>query len=119
MGGVVSSTKTLVLNVVTPVVDIMCKFCPDDDSMGSGQFNIESLKTMESNKKAVEAAFCNKIQNSVCDKLSMASSCFIDYLGGNQDENGCLTSAGYFWCESAKECQRPWEKTCEDSTDVM
>merc|ERR1711948_225692 len=72
MGGA-SSTKTLVLDVVTPVVGIMCKFCPDDDSMGS-QFN---LKTTEFNKKAVEVAFCNKLQNSASDKLSATKSCSI------------------------------------------
>jgi hypothetical protein len=116
--GGVSSTKTLVMNVVTPIVDISCKFCPDDDSMGNSQFNVQ-LKTIEANKKAVEAAFCNKIQNSVSNKLSMTTSCFIDYLGGNQDENGCLATTGYVWCESAKECQRPWEQTCDDSTEVM
>merc|ERR1711862_1025431 len=72
MGGA-SSTKTLVLDVVTPVVGIMCKFCPDDDSMGS-QFDMESLKTSEFNKKAVEVAFLNKLQNSVSDKLSGTKS---------------------------------------------
>eukprot|EP00005_Dracoamoeba_jomungandri_P011359 CAMPEP_0174274904 /NCGR_PEP_ID=MMETSP0439-20130205/59531_1 /TAXON_ID=0 /ORGANISM="Stereomyxa ramosa, Strain Chinc5" /LENGTH=216 /DNA_ID=CAMNT_0015366953 /DNA_START=102 /DNA_END=749 /DNA_ORIENTATION=+ len=30
-------------------------------------------------------------------------------LGGSQDENGCLTSAGYKWCESEQSCVRPWE----------
>jgi len=74
MGGTSgASTKTLVLNVVTPVVGIMCKFCPDDDSMGS-QFDMESLKTSEFNKKAVEVAFLNKLQNSVSDKLSGTKS---------------------------------------------
>merc|ERR1711988_186505 len=72
MGGA-SSTKTLVLDVVTPVVGIMCKFCPDDDSMGS-QFD---LKTTQFNKKAVEVAFCNKLQNSASDKLSVTKSCSI------------------------------------------
>merc|ERR1711982_28620 len=74
MGGASgASTKTLVLDVVTPVVGIMCKFCPDDDSMGS-QFDMESLKTSEFNKKAVEVAFLNKLQNSVSDKLSGTKS---------------------------------------------
>merc|ERR1712014_117382 len=71
MGGTSgASTKTLVLDVVTPVVGIMCKFCPDDDSMGT-QFD---LKTTEYNKKAVEVAFCNKLQNSASDKLSVTKS---------------------------------------------
>merc|ERR1711862_396315 len=36
---------------------ILCKYCPDDDSMGN-QFDMESLKSNDSNKKAVEVAFC-------------------------------------------------------------
>merc|ERR1712039_421969 len=61
----------------TPDPDsIMCKFCPDDDAMGS-QFDMESLKTNEFNKKAVEVAFCSKLQNSNNDKLSVTKSCSI------------------------------------------
>ena len=33
-------------------------------------------------------------------------------LGNNRDEHGCLLSAGYFWCESSNECNRPWEVAC-------
>ena len=73
MGGK-ASTKTLVLDVITPVVGIMCKWCPDDDSMGS---SMASLKMNEFNKKAVEVAFCNKLQNSVSHKLNLAKSCGI------------------------------------------
>ena len=73
MGGK-ASTKTLVLDVITPVVGIMCKWCPDDDSMGS---SMASLKMNEFNKKAVEVAFCNKLQNSVSHKLKLAKSCGI------------------------------------------
>merc|ERR1712124_238747 len=77
MGGTSgASTKTLVLDVVTPVVGIMCKFCPDDDAMGS-QFDMGSLKTNEFNKKSVEVAFCDKLQNSANNKLSVAKSCSI------------------------------------------
>ena len=76
MGGT-SMTKTLVLDIVTPVVvDILCRHCPDDDSMGS-QFDMESLKSTDSNKKAVEVAFCKKLQNSVSNKLSVTKSCSI------------------------------------------
>jgi hypothetical protein len=77
MGGTSgASTNTLVLDVVTPVVGIMCKFCPDDDAMGS-QFDMKSLKTNEFNKKAVEVAFCDKLQSTANDKLSVTKSCSI------------------------------------------
>lgn len=71
-----SMTKTLVLDVVTPVVGIMCKNCIDDDSMGT-QFDIASLKSNDFNKKMVEVAFCKKLQNSVSTKLSVTKSCSI------------------------------------------
>merc|ERR1719419_635488 len=30
-------------------------------------------------------------------------------LGGVRDENGCLGSAGYSWCEKQNNCVRSWE----------
>jgi hypothetical protein len=30
-------------------------------------------------------------------------------VGSDRDEHGCITSAGYRWCEREKECTRPWE----------
>ena len=78
MGGAAAAkqTNTLVLDVVTPVEAWMCRHCPDDDSMGS-QLNLESLNSNAFDKKAVEVAFCNKIRNSVSDKLAATKSCSI------------------------------------------
>ena len=75
-GTAAKQTNTLVLDVVTPVEAFLCRHCPDDDSMGS-QFNLESLNSNAFDKKAVEVAFCNKIQNSVSDKLAATKSCSI------------------------------------------
>lgn len=33
-------------------------------------------------------------------------------IGGDQDEHGCLTAAGYSWCESKQKCLRNWEEIC-------
>merc|ERR550517_761581 len=30
-------------------------------------------------------------------------------LGGESDDNGCLASAGFTWCEKQNECVRSWE----------
>eukprot|EP00495_Collosphaeridae_sp_1-RS-2012_P008895 TRINITY_DN890_c0_g2_i1.p1 TRINITY_DN890_c0_g2~~TRINITY_DN890_c0_g2_i1.p1 ORF type:complete len:135 (+),score=20.15 TRINITY_DN890_c0_g2_i1:243-647(+) len=30
-------------------------------------------------------------------------------LGGERDENGCLGSGGYAWCEKQNNCVRSWE----------
>merc|ERR1712070_371168 len=34
-------------------------------------------------------------------------------IGGQQDENGCYTSAGYSWCEPLNQCIRSWETDCD------
>merc|ERR1712070_1153568 len=34
-------------------------------------------------------------------------------VGGQQDENGCYTSAGYSWCEPLNQCIRSWETDCD------
>ena len=33
-------------------------------------------------------------------------------IGGQRDEHGCLTPAGYSWCESKQKCLRNWEELC-------
>ena len=33
-------------------------------------------------------------------------------IGGQKDEHGCLTAAGYSWCAARSECERPWERYC-------
>ena len=35
-------------------------------------------------------------------------------VGGDTDEHGCKSSAGYVWCESLKECIKPWETECPE-----
>ena len=43
-----------------------------------------------------------------------------DFLvGGDQDEHGCLSSAGYVWCEGKAECLRPFEDQWDDSCGVF
>ena len=36
-------------------------------------------------------------------------------VGGTRDDNNCLISAGYSWCESSRQCLRQWETPCEDN----
>lgn len=33
-------------------------------------------------------------------------------VGGETDENGCIGSAGYEWCETLQKCVRSWEEPC-------
>ena len=36
-------------------------------------------------------------------------------IGESRDENNCLISAGYSWCESSNSCIRQWVTPCEDN----
>ena len=36
-------------------------------------------------------------------------------VGNARDDNDCLISAGYSWCESSQSCIRSWETPCEDN----
>jgi hypothetical protein len=65
---------TLVLDIVTPVVGQLCKYCPDDDATAA---QLTNLKSNELTRKAVEVAFCKKIQASVSDKLRATQSCTV------------------------------------------
>lgn len=33
-------------------------------------------------------------------------------IGGQMDAHGCLTAAGYSWCDKRQTCIRPWEEYC-------
>ena len=35
-----------------------------------------------------------------------------EIVGGDEDEYGCIGSAGYTWCESKQKCLRVWEEDC-------
>ncbi len=35
-------------------------------------------------------------------------------IDGQKDEHGCLTGAGYSWCESKSKCLRIWEEECSE-----
>ena len=64
---------TLVLDIVTPIVGDNCMYCPDDDASA----DLTSLKTDDLTRKALEVAFCKKIQGSVSKKLGATKSCSI------------------------------------------
>jgi len=34
-------------------------------------------------------------------------------VGEDEDEHGCIGSAGYIWCPELEKCVRPWEEECE------
>jgi len=43
----------------------------------------------------------------------------VEMLGGQKDHGGCLTGAGYQWCESKSKCVKAWEEPCEELEIVM
>jgi hypothetical protein len=38
-------------------------------------------------------------------------------VGNDRDENGCIASAGYTWCEPKGKCLRLWEEECYSSVE--
>jgi hypothetical protein len=39
-------------------------------------------------------------------------------VGGDKDEHGCISSAGYSWCEGLQKCLRTWEESCSETRHV-
>eukprot|EP00536_Pseudo-nitzschia_multiseries_P007911 jgi/Psemu1/19047/gm1.19047_g len=106
MGGAVQ-TNTLVLDIVSPVEAFLCRHCPDDDAMGSN-FDIQSLNSNAFDKKAVEVAFCSKIQKSTSKKLASTKSCSIAVE--SVIANNAASAAKKSWCK------QPPSDANEDST---
>lgn len=40
-------------------------------------------------------------------------------VGGDEDEHGCIGSAGYVWCEVKNKCVRPWEEPCVEGSITL
>ena len=40
-------------------------------------------------------------------------------IGGEKDEGGCLTAAGYSWCAEKNKCLRPFEEFCPGSATTL
>lgn len=38
-------------------------------------------------------------------------------VGGDTDKHGCKASAGYSWCATTNQCERPWELAKKASFD--
>jgi hypothetical protein len=70
---VLAGANTLVLDIVTPVIEWTCTRCPDDDAADY----VVSLENDEHTRKAVEVAFCKKLQASVSDKLRATQLCSV------------------------------------------
>ena len=45
---------------------------------------------------------------SACADIE-TSGAKVERTGGDQDSHGCITTAGYAWCERTASCERPWE----------
>ena len=39
--------------------------------------------------------------------------------GSDYDLHGCISSAGYLWCEILGRCLRTWEEACSYPTDCL
>ncbi|MDO8260860.1 MAG: PspC domain-containing protein [Candidatus Magasanikbacteria bacterium] len=37
----------------------------------------------------------------------------LNSVSSERDEHGCVSSAGYRWCEGEEKCFRPWDEVCE------
>ena len=52
------------------------------------------------------------ISNKNLEKITLHSES--NLIGGQKDEHGCLSPAGYSWCPSTQKCQRMWEEYCSE-----
>mmetsp|Transcript_24253 Transcript_24253/g.43247 ORF Transcript_24253/g.43247 Transcript_24253/m.43247 type:complete len:121 (-) Transcript_24253:279-641(-) len=57
----------------------------------------------------------SKVRDGSSSEAESMSGDLAAGLGGGKDDHGCLTSAGYTWCESSSECIRSWETGCADT----
>ncbi len=51
----------------------------------------------------------NKILSLLSVLLLVLVGCDNPVVGADKDDHGCISSAGYSWCEKESKCVRPWE----------
>ena len=44
-----------------------------------------------------------------CSLINNQDDTKLNTVGSDRDQKGCIASAGYQWCESTNQCERPWE----------
>ncbi len=62
---------------------------------------------------------CQLLQHSEENILTGSKGAATTILGNDQDEHGCIASAGYSWCQSLNACHRPWITPCEPGVDLV
>ncbi|MFA4937137.1 MAG: hypothetical protein WC575_02510 [Patescibacteria group bacterium] len=57
-------------------------------------------------------------QNDNNTSVNVSSNTNQPLVGNNEDEHGCIGSAGYSWCEQKQKCLRVWEEKCNNVSDI-
>ena len=57
----------------------------------------------------VEAGDMDERDRNTAGPASDTGSRQPDRVGQDRDAHGCISSAGYRWCEKTGRCERPWE----------
>ena len=57
-------------------------------------------------KQEVREIKNNKVLTTIKEGKTVFN--LLNLVGNDQDKHGCKSSAGYAWCTSTKQCQRPW-----------
>jgi putative hemolysin len=72
--------------------------------------NKEQMEKNENIGKVVSTF--NFTRAAVSASPSAAAPAQEELIGGQRDEHGCLTPAGYSWCAAKQKCLRTWEEPC-------
>jgi hypothetical protein len=103
--------KKVILISILVLVAVLVSGCIDLAT--SCESNTYSTCPDNCEKQCVPSEDTGKMMTSDCDGSGSCVTPEEKLIGGDRDENGCLTSAGYTWCESSKTCIRKWETLCQ------
>ena len=71
---------------------------------------------MKLNKKLIFGMFILTLAAGITFALILLGP-YEETIGGDTDNYGCLTAAGYRWCDATQKCQRFWEELCPGYED--
>jgi hypothetical protein len=81
---------------------------PCDDMMkeiNEGRHHCKTMFTSEDAFEAVESGYrCRAMVNSAIDHGHKCLNHIEPLLGSDRDDFGCITSAGYTWCDKSETC---------------
>lgn len=83
-----------------------------DETAGTLVIKNDNPSGLPENEKKYEIPVEFSVKEAAAGETVAGDPTDSQLIGGQKDKYGCLTGAGYSWCEPKQKCLRVWEESC-------